>query len=185
MKTLACITALLLVGGASASAAGLKNDGFETGDFTAWQIGGEGWRASSYGRDSRRGTYGAVNDVWTNGADEFRIVNQEIKVKPSQTYQAGVWLRTVCIEDTESFLEIQFLDKYGKVLTQFQSTHVKKDQDFTFMSIDKMAAPDETAIASIRGVVHIVTQPINSTDYHVFDDFEFRRADDAPPAINK
>ena len=43
MKASAIIAALL-VAAASASAARLQNDGFESSDFTSWQVGSEGWR---------------------------------------------------------------------------------------------------------------------------------------------
>lgn len=166
--------AVFLAMAAPASAARLRNPGFETGDFTFWQFHGEGWRPSTFSRDSRRGIYGAVNDVWTNGVDEFRVIHQEMKVKPGKAYWAGVWLRAVCIEGTESFLEVQFMDRDGNVLQQFQSEHVTKDQDHTFMTIDRMVAPEGSRSASVRGVVHLVTQPVHDTDFHVFDNFELR-----------
>lgn len=177
MKHLIAIAALLVFV-SSAPAASLKNDGFETGDFIGWQPDGEGWRVSLFGRDSHRGIYGAVNDVWTNGVAEFRVLRQEIKASPGKAYQASVWIRGVCVESTESFLEIQFMDKTGTVLQQFQSEHVTRDQDFKLMVIDNMTAPDGTDRASVRSVVHIVTQPTIDTDYHVFDDFDFR-----PPVV--
>ena len=166
-----------------ASAARLQNDSFETRDFTSLQISGEGWRVSAYPKDPRRGAYGAVNDVTTNGSTEFRVVHQEIKALPGKTYRASVWLRTVCISGSESFLEVQFLSKGGSVLKQFQSAHVTKNQAFTLMVIDPMASPENTERVSIRGVVHLTGQPVPSTNFHVFDCFDFRPsvAPDTPP----
>ena len=159
---------------ACAPAAKVKNGGFETGNWQDWQCDGEGWRMSNYGRDSRRGIYGAVNDVWTNASSEFRVLHQEIKAIPGRTYKASVELRTVCLEGSESFLEIQFLDKHGAVLKQFQTAHVKKDQEFTLMSINGMVAPEGTDRVSIRGVAVLLTLPVQNMDYHVFDNFDFR-----------
>ena len=168
------IIAILLAAAVCAPAARVKNSGFESGDWTDWQCDGEGWRMSNYGRDSRRGIYGAVNDVWTNAASEFRVLHQEIKALPGRTYKASVELRTVCLEGSESCLEVQFLDKKGNVLSQYQSAHIKKDQEFTPMVISGMVAPEGTDRASIRGVAVLLTLPVQNTDFHVFDNFDFR-----------
>ncbi len=173
MRLLA-FAAFLLVAAAAAPAARLENDGFEMGNFNAWQIDAEGWRCSTFFRDSYRGVYAAVNDVWTNGVDEFRVIHQEIKVSAGKTYMAGVWLRAVCVEGTESFLEIQFLNKEGNVLQQHQSEHVTKDQEFRFMAVTNMVAPEGTEKVSVRGVVHLITPPMDNIDYHIFDNFDFR-----------
>lgn len=175
------LVAILVLLGAvlSVSAANVRNTGFEAGDFRDWQIDGEGWRVSPFFRDSHRGSFGAVNDVWTNGVAEYRVVRQEVKASAGKAYQASVWLRAVCVEGTESFLEIQFMDKGGAVLRQFQSEHVTHDQDYKLMTATNMVAPDGTDRVSVRGVVHIITQPVIDTDYHCFDDFDFRPAADA------
>lgn len=175
MKRIVVLLALLGMA-CGAPAASVRNDGFETGDFINWQIDGEGWRVSPFFRDSFRGVYGAVNDVWTNGVAEYRVLRQEIKASAGKVYQASVWLRAVCVEGTESFLEIQFMNREGSVLKQFQSEHVTHDQDFKLMTAGEMTAPDGTDRVSVRGVVHIVTQPVIDTDYHVFDNFDFRPA---------
>jgi hypothetical protein len=173
MKRLATIAVFLALAG-PAIAAGIKNDGFESGDFTGWLFFGEGWRVSSYSKDSHRGMYGAVSDAWTNGMDGFRVVYQEVKASPGKTYRAEVWHRTVCLESSESFLEVQFLNRGGEVLSQYQSQRVKGNREFTLLAIEKMVAPDHTERASVRGVVNVLTVPVINTDYHIFDDFDFR-----------
>jgi len=171
-----CFLSILLMLGlhGTASAARLRNKGFESRDASEWMVVGEGWRTSAYSKDSYRGIYGQVNDVWTNAMDKFRVISQKLKAKPGKTYKASVWLRTVCIESSESFLEIQFMDKGQQVLTQFQSAHVTNDQNFVLMSIEKMKAPANTKWVSIRGVVCVLATPTANIDYHIFDNFDFR-----------
>ena len=184
MRYLAAI-AMLLASAACASAARLQNEGFESGDFISWQCDGEGWRASSYGKDSLRGIYGAVNDVWTNGSSEYRVVHQQIKASPGKMYRATAWVRLVCVEGTEAFLEVQFIDRSGTVLKQLQSPRVNKDQEFRLLYLDKMVAPESTETVSVRGVAHLVTQPVKDTDYVVFDDFDFRQITGSEPLPTK
>ena len=176
MRLLLAVMTVLVLGALPAFAAGPKNDSFETGDFADWQSAGSGWRVSAYKLDVYRGRYGAVNEVPIGGGDEFRIIHQQVKCAPGKTYEAGVWLRAVCIEQTESCLEIQFLDRDGKVLKQFQSRRIIGDQEFTLVTIEKALAPDKTSYASIRGVVHVIKPPETNADYHIFDNFTFRRA---------
>ena len=180
MRHLAAI-AVLLASAAFASAARLQNEGFESGDFINWQCDGEGWRVSSYGRDSLRGIYGAVNDVWTNGSSEYRVVHQKIKVSSGKMYRATVWVRTVCVEGTEAFLEVQFMDRGGAVLKQLQSPRVARDQEYRLLVLDKMVAPEGTETVSVRGVAHLVTQPVKDTDYVVFDNFDLRQVNGGEP----
>lgn len=169
------IAFLLLVAALQAPAASLVNSGFESGDFTGWQFYGQGWRISTWGKDSRRGIYGVVNDVMTNNAaDEYRVVVQEIRASPGKTYAGSVWARAVCLEAAESFLEIQFFSKDGTMLQQFQSPHITKDQDFQYLSISNMVAPEGTHRAGVRGVVHILGIPEQNTDFLIFDNFDFR-----------
>lgn len=160
----------------AASGAALKNDGFETGGFDAWQMAGDGWRISGFKPDAYRGKYGAVNDVPVGGGGEYRIIHQTIKCAPGKTYEAGVWVRAVSVEGTESFIEIQFLDKGGAVLKQYQSRRVKEDQGFTLLTIENALAPDKTYAVSVRGVVHVSKPPEVDPDFHIFDDFDFRRS---------
>ena len=154
----------MLSAATAASAANLKNEGFETGDFSLWAISGEGWRVSPQKDDSYKGKFGAVNDVGVGGGDEYRIVSQQIKVQAGKKYELSVWVRTACIEDTECFLEVQFLDKEGAVLRQFQSKHIIGDQEFTLLTIENMVAPDKSSSVSVRGVVHVLSPPVDNID---------------------
>jgi hypothetical protein len=157
-----------------AQAAKLINPGFESGDFKGWAMSGENWRISTWKDDQRRGAYGAVTDVFTNNVtDEYRVIAQDIKASPGKYYKASVWIRAVCAESTESFLEVQFQNKEGETLQQFQSAVVKKDQDFTQMIIPCMQAPEGTEKACVKGVVHIIRMPTVNTDWQIFDNFDF------------
>ncbi len=84
----------------------LANPGFETGDFSGWSTFGQGWRIGT-GADAQAGTYGAVNDMLAGDVDEFRGVFQNLAVVGGSSYSAGVWLRAVTMDTTESWLEIQ------------------------------------------------------------------------------
>ena len=155
--------------------AGLNNAGFETGDFTGWQFFGQGWRISNFGKDSHRGIWGAVNDIVTNNvADEYRVITQEVKVSEDKTYMCGAWVRAVCIEVGECFLEVQFLSKQGEVLSQYNSIHITNSQEFTYLSISNMVPPERSARAGVRGVVHVLGTPVQNTDFLIFDSFDFR-----------
>lgn len=174
MRRLHIFTTVFMLA-ACATLAGMNNAGFETGDFTGWQFFGQGWRISNYGRDSHRGIWGAVNDIVTNNvADEYRVIAQEVKVSEAKTYTCGAWVRAVCMEAGEAFLEVQFLSKQGEVLSQHNSAHITNSQEFTYLSISNMVAPERSALAGIRGVVHILGTPERDTDFLIFDSFDFR-----------
>ncbi len=158
----------------AAKAAKLKNAGFETGDFSNWGTGGQDWRISTWKDDQRRGKYGAVTDVFTNDVtDEYRVVAQDIKASGGKPYTASAFIRAVCVESTESFLEVQFFDEHGNLLEQFQSERITRDQDFQKVAITNMLSPAGTSKASIKGVVRIKEMPKENTDFHVFDNFDF------------
>ncbi|HBA85488.1 MAG TPA: hypothetical protein DCZ95_15485 [Verrucomicrobia bacterium] len=174
MKRFGIILSILVLAAPLTQAAKLINPGFETGSFQNWNVAGQDWRVSTWHDDQRRGAYGAVTDVFTNDvSDEFRVIAQELKASAGKSYRAEVWIRAVCTESTESFLEVQFLSKTGENLQQFQSTPVKKDQDFSPVSIPCMLAPEGTEKACIKGVVHILGMPVTNTDWHIFDNFRF------------
>jgi len=155
-------------------AAKLVNPSFETGTWQGWNVAGANWRISTWKADQRRGMYGVVTDIFTNDAgDEFRLIYQEVKASPGRGYNAKTYIRGVCVESSESFLEVQFLDKKGAVLAQYRSPGVTNDQDFTLTTITNMIAPPDTEKASIRGVVFVREPPRINTDFHVFDNFDF------------
>jgi len=152
----------------------LENPGFEAGDLTNWGNFGQGWRTNG-GDDAHHGSWGAVNDVLTNQVDEWRGLYQNLAVKAGLNYYAGVDIRTVNLESSESWLEIQWLNDSGGIISQLNTTHVTNDQAFTRYSLDNITAPANTVTASVRGIVHMLSAPSGDTDFHIFDDFYFLR----------
>ncbi len=152
-------------------AAELANPGFEKG-LDEWTAVGQGWRVSD-GDDAYEGGLGAVNDVLPEDVDEWRIVHQEAPIESNRMYGASVWLRTVNVSDSESWIEIQFLDWYGQVIEQFQSEHVSADQPFTLMKIEPRRPPAGATSMSIRGVVRVTGENRDSPSFHIFDNFAY------------
>ncbi len=148
----------------------LTNPGLETGDLTGWATFGQGWRVTAWGPDIHSGTNAVVNDVTSSDVDEWRGIFQNVAAQSGMRYDAEVWIRTQGIEDSRSWLEIQFLDVTNGVIQQFQTSLMTNDQSFTSMSIGSMIAPVGSVTACVRGVVQMVTAP-GDTDYHIFDDF--------------
>ncbi|MBU0679465.1 MAG: PEP-CTERM sorting domain-containing protein [Verrucomicrobia bacterium] len=159
----------------SAQANLLLNPDFETGDFTSWTTNAPGWRLGG-GADNHTpsGSFGAVNDVSTTdtAGQQYRILQQEMAASPGELWSASVYLRTVNLESSQSFLEVQFWNNSDGVIGQFQSSIVSSDQPFTLMSISDVAAPAGTVKISVRGVIEMVSVPTGNTDFHIFDDFE-------------
>ncbi|HMP90239.1 MAG TPA: PEP-CTERM sorting domain-containing protein [Kiritimatiellia bacterium] len=148
----------------------ITNSGFETGDLTGWSTFGPGWRVGS-GGDANSGTFGAVNDVETVHVDEWRGIFQNVAVTAGETYTAGVFIRTVNLESSRSWFELQWLDSDGGVISQLQSPFVTSDQSFTFMSVNDAIAPAGAVTASLRGIVQMLSSPTGNDDFHIFDDF--------------
>lgn len=155
---------------ASTASGGVVNPGFETGDLTGWLTFGQGWR-TGVGADAYTGEFGLVNDVLTNDADNFRGVFQSVPVIEGERYSAGVYIRAVNIESSESWFELQWLDSGGGIIDQLQSAHVAADQPFTLMAMDDAIAPAGAVTASVRGIVFMPTPPPEDADFHIFDDF--------------
>ncbi len=155
---------------ACAGRADLINPGFETGDFTGWSAFGQGWRTAG-GTDANSGLFGMVNDVQGADTDSFRGIFQEAPVVAGEGYDFGVHIRAVNVESSESWLEVQWLNSVGGVISQIQSTHVTADQPFTPMSISSAVAPVNAVTASVRGIVFMSAAPAVNTDFHIFDDF--------------
>lgn len=155
---------------ATTASAEMANSGFETSDFSGWLTFGQGWR-TAVGGDAYAGVYGAVNDVQTSDVDSFRGVFQNVPVTTGSNYHAGVYIRTVNIESSESWFELQWLDVNGGVIDQLQSAHVTGDQPFTLMKIADAVAPAGAVTASVRGIVFMPTVPTDNTDFHIFDQF--------------
>jgi hypothetical protein len=150
------------------------NWGFETGDFSDWTTWGQGWRiAQHHIEDVHSGTYGVVNDVVTNNhVDPFRGVHQDFPCSPGDVFMASVYIRAVSLENSQSYLELQFLDAAGEPVQTFEGTHVTEDQPFTLATLSA-TAPAGSVTASVRGVVWVVdtNAVMESNDYHIFDDF--------------
>lgn len=152
----------------------LGNWGFETGDFTSWSSFGQGWRIST-GADAFSWTYGAVCDVLTTDVDEWRGVFQNVAVTEGLTYAAGVYIRAVAVESSESWLELQWLDNTGGVISQLTTPEVTSDQPFLLSNLHNIVAPAGAVTASVRAVVHMSSTPVDSPDFHIFDEMYLLR----------
>jgi hypothetical protein len=160
----------------------LSNSGFETGDFTGWSQFGQGWRTGT-GGDAYSGTYGAVSDVLTNDTDEWRGLYQNVEVSAGLSYDASFWQRAINLESSESWLELQWLDNTGSIISQTQTVAVTTDQVYTFAGLDAQVAPGGAVTASVRGIVHMVSAPSSDPDFHTFDDFSFAETIPEPGAL--
>ena len=166
------LTACLALAASTASANLVDNYGFETGDLTDWDSFGLGWRTGT-GADAYEGTYGLVCDVldWHTG-EEWRGVYQSVPVTSGLSYDAGVFIRTVNLDVSISFLELQWLDDVGGVISQETSASVTSDQAFTLMEIQNVTAPVGAVEASLRGIVQMQSLPsTGDSDFHIFDNF--------------
>ncbi len=180
---LSCATVALGLGFAAQPAAAqvdnlLTNPGFETGDFSSWNVFGMGWRISE-GDDANSGTFGAVNDVLTSDdANQFRGLQQTIDAEPGETYTASTFIRTVAQNESAAFLELEFFDgpidaegrPTGTRLANFESDQVFTDQDFMQVSIGPVVAPAGTESLRIGGIV-FKNATIMDNDFLIFDDF--------------
>ncbi|HBA84608.1 MAG TPA: hypothetical protein DCZ95_10980 [Verrucomicrobia bacterium] len=162
----------------------LTNASFESGNFDGWQMFGKHWRTSANMAnekytDAHSGTMGAVNDVMPVDTDmmqdEWRGLFQSVRAKAGKEYIAGAWIKSMNTSSTESYVELQFLDKAGQVIKFVQSDFVTSDQDFTWVVTPPTEAPQGTESANVRGIVHMIGPVTNDPAYHIFDDFEFKR----------
>ena len=166
------LAVILLAAATHASANLITNPGFESGDLTGWTTFGLGWRTGT-GDDAYEGTYGIVCDVldWQTG-EEWRGVYQSVPVIPGIAYNASVYIRTVSVESSASWLELQWLDSGGSVISQLQSSTVTSDQPFTYTSLNSVVAPTNAVNASVRGIVNMTSlPPAGGSDFHIFDNF--------------
>lgn len=159
-------------------AAVIVNDGFETPGGAGWSYpgawGGAGsWRDGGPG-DAHSGANGATFDALTSLAgDSYFVLSQELVASAAQEWTVSAWLRTVNLgnEDSESWLEVQFLDAGNSILAQSQSMHLTANQDWIQMTLSGLIAPDDTAKISVRGVVYIDPGGTSQTEFHLFDEF--------------
>ncbi len=150
------------------------NPGFEDEEnpLEGWETFGVGWRTGG-GDDARSGQYGLVNDVldWQVG-EEWRGVFRSVPVTGGETYSAGVFIRAVSANHSESWFELQWLDDVGDIIDQLQTPPVTSDQPFTYTALENIVAPANAVAASIRGIVHMTDVPTaDDADFHIFDDF--------------
>lgn len=154
----------------------VQDRSFESGvlDESAWSTFGAGWRLG-VGGDAHSGVFGAVNDVLSSQAgEEWRGIYQFLPVTPGQTYAASVYIRTLNVESSESWLEVQWLDADSNFISQVQSDYVTADQPFTLVELSPLTPPANAAYANLRGVVRMFALPVENEDFHIFDDFSFR-----------
>lgn len=148
----------------------LSNPGLES-DFTDWLTFGQGWRIGG-GGDANSGSKGAVNDVLPSDTDEFRGLFQNVPVGAGWLYRASVHIRGVVLESSESWLEIQWLNNAGGVISQEKTTNIAADQVYSESALDNLVAPAGAVTASVRAIVRMLNAP-SDTDFHLFDDFNF------------
>jgi len=86
------------------------------------------------------------------------------------TYDAGVWIRTVNLTTSESWLELQWLNSGGGQISQDQSGHITSDQAFTQSTLTGLTAPVGAVNVRVRGIVYRLNN-VPATDFHIFDDF--------------
>ena len=166
------LAAVLLAAATLASANLITNPGFESGDLTGWSTFGLGWRTAT-GADALSETYGLVCDVLDSHTGEnWRGVYQNVPVSAGMAYNAGVYVRAVSVANSASWLELQWLDSGGGVISQLQSSTVTSDQAFTYMGLSSVVAPVGAVNASVRGIVNMTALPPGGDgDFHIFDDF--------------
>jgi hypothetical protein len=152
----------------------LENWGFETGDLSGWNTFGQGWRIG-IDDDAYSHSHGAVNDVLFGDVDSWRGIYQNVRVTPGLTYAAGIYIRAVGVESSSSWLEVQWLDNAGGVISQLTTSAVVADQPFTLASLHNIVAPVGAVTASVRGIVHMVSAPAVDGDFHNFDEGYFLR----------
>ncbi len=153
----------------------LSNPGFETGGTHDWMLFGPGWRTGT-GGDARSGAYGAVNDVLDSQdplTEQWRGIFQNFDVSPATSYVASVYIRTLNIESSRSWLELQWLNGEGGLIDQVQSAPVTNDQPFTLVQLPALQPPANAVWASLRAIVFMESPPVADADFHIFDDLSF------------
>ncbi|HEY8240533.1 MAG TPA: hypothetical protein VIH35_03760 [Kiritimatiellia bacterium] len=180
MKLKTTILAAVLAAAATAQAGELVEPGFENGELGKWAVIGQDWRVTPETNETHAGHFAAVNDVLTENIDIYRVIYQEFKVKPGTRCEGGVWIRATDVESSESYFEIQFWDRYGVTIKQYQSNYVKGDQDYAYVDIPSAVAPPESVMVSVRLVVHMAEPPKKNADHHFFDDIVFTMTAPSP-----
>jgi hypothetical protein len=160
----------------------LQNWGFEEGGFAGWTTFGQGWRIGT-GGDAYAYDRGAVNDILTTDVDEWRGAFQNLPVTAGLTYSAGVYIKAVAVESSRSWLELQWLNSSGGVISQLNTDPVTADQGFQLASLHGITAPAGAVTASVRAIVHMLSTPVENPDFHIFDELYFLRPVDLTVTI--
>ena len=156
-------------------AGALTNRSFETSGLDGWSTFGPGWRTGT-GGDARSGIYGAVNDVLDSQdplTEQWRGIYQLAHVSPATSYVASVYIRTLNLESSRAWLEVQWLNGDTQLIDQVQSLPVTNDQPFTQVQLADLQPPAEAVWAGVRAIVSMEAPPVEGADFHVFDDFSF------------
>ena len=166
---------MMAFGGDEAAENLLQNGGFEAGGFDGWTYFGQGWRVSDFAGESSRdmhdGKFGLLNEIAPTDADEWRGAQQVVKIKPNKAYELGAWVRVAQVGRSQSYLELQFLDKQSNIIEQVQSVAVDSDQEFRVVNIPHAEVPKDACWASVRAVVRMLDKPAQDIGYHMVDDF--------------
>lgn len=157
----------------NANAELLINGGFESG-FENWTTFGQGFRTSG-GADANTGDVGVVNDVLPADVDVFRGVQQVVSAATAgEIYTLSAFIRGVTVDSSAAFLELQFLNSAGDVISGVQSDQVTADQEFTQISVTSQIAPTDTASIRVGGIVFATGVDVGTQtdgDFLIFDDF--------------
>ncbi len=133
--------------------ASVRNPGFENDGLTGWQSFGGEWRAVADDR-ACDGAASALHALGTSDS-EYRGLVQSVAASPGMRYHAAACLRATELNGgATAFLEVQFLDADGTVLTQYQSRPIPRS-GLLKADLRNLPAPPGTASASIRGIVHL------------------------------
>ncbi|MBN1268105.1 MAG: hypothetical protein JXB04_00820 [Kiritimatiellae bacterium] len=164
----------------------LYNPGFEeTTSLSGWSTFGgsvwDSWYWSGNPLDAHSGSGSAAFKVIGGDGEGYAGLYQNLPAIGGHSYTGGVWLRAIGLDDgvSESYFELQFFDASGAVIGQAQSPVVSANQSpHAFMSAMGVA-PANAVTVSVRGIVHILsTQPADTYDFHLFDDFVFQDLDE-------
>ncbi|MFH0953989.1 MAG: PEP-CTERM sorting domain-containing protein [Verrucomicrobiota bacterium] len=169
---------MALAGAASANL--LTNPGFETGDLTGWDA--AGWYTQT-GGDAHSGTWGAGYHVLSGAPNnDFYVALQYVPVTANASYDFAGWLRFAGLNESESFLEVVFIDNLGAWGGQYQSVHQTTTEGYTLYSITNMIADGDAVTARVAAVVH-TTALTTDQSWHNVDDMSFDQTIPEPTTL--
>ncbi len=177
----ASITLATFLAGSSLRAAEnlLTNPGFEQ-DIEAWWTAGGGWRTSAAAEGvaavAHTGGACAIHEVSADDTNTgWRVICQEVTLRPGVRHACGVWIKASGKSTPKCYMEVQFLDQFGKVLWTYQSRFVTADRPFTYVTVNNVVVPAKTVTSLVRGVVHVARRRDGPATF-LFDDFDVREA---------